>query len=300
MGNRETEGYDIVTAVLTIHVLLTYITVLAELEACQFRNRSPEETTEHMRPILAKYLPLSQNSSRNPDLELERKRDHYSHWTLRLAFSATDELRKRFARLETQLFRLRLLQDDSRERKAFIGDLNLQWESVTEEERLMWGDQLKAATGWWKNEEEDWFKVDWEQVPELVEQRKVFLKMGTAFVHVREQMTMVVGEFSRQLEAGLEVCLAPILTLRTAITSNLDILYSSQPALSLVWTKTTASPQSSPISPSPLQPPMPTTRLMPPRLATRLPSPLAPSTLSPYTSPCACKICTVSCARTAT
>jgi len=100
------------------------------------------------------------------------------------------------------------LQDDARERKAFISDLNLQWESVTDEEKAMWIDQLKAATGLWKNEDEDWFKVDWEQVPELVEQRKVFLRMGTAFVHVREQMTMVVGEFSRQLEAGLEVSTA--------------------------------------------------------------------------------------------
>ena len=159
-----------------------------------------------MRPILAKYLPLSQNSSRLPSIGVERKRDHYSHWTLRLAFSATEDLRKRFARLETQLFRLRLQQDDSRERRAFIADLKLQWENVTDEEKAMWGDQLKAATSWWKNDEEEWFKVDWEQVPELVEARKVFLKYGTAFVHVREQTSMVVGEFSRQLEAGLEVC----------------------------------------------------------------------------------------------
>ncbi|KAF1353377.1 DNA primase [Delphinella strobiligena] len=179
--------------------------VLAELEACQFRNRSPEETAEHMRPMLAKYLPLSQNSSRVSEIGVERKRDHYSHWTLRLAFAATEDLRKRFTRLETQLFRLRLQQDDARERKAFIADLNLQWDSVTDEEKAAFGDQLKAATGLWKNDEEDWFKVDWEQVPELVEQRKVLLKQGKAFVHVREQTSMVVGEFTRQLEAGLEL-----------------------------------------------------------------------------------------------
>jgi len=82
----------------------------------------------------------------------------------------------------------------------------MEWESVSDEEKTMWGDQLKNATGLYNNEEENWFKVDWEQVPELVEQRKVFLKMGKAFVHVREQLTMVVGEFTRQLEAGLEVC----------------------------------------------------------------------------------------------
>ncbi|KAL1306556.1 hypothetical protein AAFC00_005245 [Neodothiora populina] len=213
--------------------------VLAELEACQFRNRSPEETTEHMRPILAKYLPLSQNSSRASDIDVERKRDHYSHWTLRLAFSTTEDLRKRFARLETQLFRLRLLQDDSRERKAFIGDLKLEWDSVSDEEKSRIGEQLRAATGLWKGEEEDWFKVDWEQVPELVEQRKVLLKMGKAFVHVREQLSMVVGEFSRQLEAGLELSaralprmdednrLSPILTHLSKSFTAPDAAYSA-------------------------------------------------------------------------
>ncbi|GAB7352907.1 hypothetical protein MBLNU459_g3496t1 [Dothideomycetes sp. NU459] len=184
----------------------------------------PEETNEYMRPILAKHLPLSQNSSRSSSRELERKRDHYSHWTLRLAFSATEDLRKRFARLETQLFRLRLNQDDARERRDFIESLDMHWETVSDEEKALFGDALKAATGLWKGEEEGWFKVDWERVPEMVEQRKVLLKKGKAFVHVREQTSMVVGEFSRQLEAGLELAsralprmdednrLAPILT----------------------------------------------------------------------------------------
>lgn len=180
-------------------------TVLAELEACQFRNRSPEETSEYMRPILAKHMPLAQNSSRSSSLDLERKRDHYSHWTLRLAFSATEELRKRFARLETQLFKLRLVQDDARERRDFIENLNMSWETVSDEEKAELGDTLKAATGLYKSEDEAWFKVDWERVPELVEQRKVLLRRGRGYVHVREQTSMVVGEFSRQLEAGLEV-----------------------------------------------------------------------------------------------
>lgn len=158
-----------------------------------------------MRPILTKYLPLSQNSSRSASLQEERKRDHYSHWTLRLAFSATEDLRKRFARLESQLFKLRMSHDDVRERREFIESLNMSWETITEGEKQDFGEQLKAATGVWKDEEEDWFKVDWERVPELVESRKVLLKRGKAYVHVREQTTMIVNEFSRQLENGLEL-----------------------------------------------------------------------------------------------
>jgi len=95
--------------------------------------------------------------------------------------------------------------DDTRERREFIESLNMSWETVTEEEKKDFGEQLRAATGLWKDEEENWFKVDWERVPELVENRKVLLKRGKAFVHVREQTTMVVNEFSRQLEKGLEL-----------------------------------------------------------------------------------------------
>jgi DNA primase large subunit len=179
--------------------------VLAELEACQFRNRTPEETSEYMRPILEKHMRLSSNRSRSSEIGIERKRDHYSHWTLRLAFSATADLRQRFARLETQLFKLRMLQDDMVERKAFIDSLPMSWETVNDEDKNTWLDELKAATNVSKSDEENWFSVDWEKVPELVERRQVLLKKGRAYVHVREQTSMVVSEFARTLESGLEL-----------------------------------------------------------------------------------------------
>jgi DNA primase large subunit len=179
--------------------------VLAELEACQFRNKTPAETEEYMRPVLEKHLRLSSNRSRSSELAMERKKDHYSHWTLRLAFSGTADLRQRFARLETQLFKLRLQQDDGVERKAFIDSLPMSWETLGDEEKSLWLDELKAATNLMRGDEESWFKVDWEKVPELVERRQVLLKRGTAYVHVREQASMVVNEFSRTLESGLEL-----------------------------------------------------------------------------------------------
>ncbi|KAF4554106.1 Eukaryotic and archaeal DNA primase large subunit-like protein [Elsinoe fawcettii] len=198
--------------------------VLAELESCSYRSRTPEETASYMSSILTKHLPLSSNTSRSSSLDLERKRDHYSHWTLRLAFSATEELRKRFARLETQLFKLRLQQDDARERRAFIESLGLDWSVVSDAEKEELGETLRNATGWRRDEEQAWFKVPFEQVTELVETRRCLMRAGTAYVHVREQLGMVVAEFGRRLEAGLELAsralprmdendrLAPILT----------------------------------------------------------------------------------------
>jgi DNA primase large subunit len=55
-------------------------------------------------------------------------------------------------------------------------------------------------------EEESYFKVDWERVPELVESRRVFLKGGKAYVPGREQLSMVVAEFTQRLDKALEVC----------------------------------------------------------------------------------------------
>ena len=167
-----------------------------------------------MKPILAKHLPLAQNSTRSSTLQDERKRDHYSHFILRLAFAATEDLRRRFSRLETQLFKLRFQIDDARERRAFVDSLDFEWEKVGEEEKRRLADELAAASFKPKSasaEEDGWFKVDWEQVPELVEGRRVFLKRGKAYVPVREQTALVVNEFQRRLDQALEVCLFRLL-----------------------------------------------------------------------------------------
>lgn len=160
-----------------------------------------------MKPILDKYMPLS-SSSTNPALtHAERQKDHYSHFILRLAFASTEDLRRRFSRVETMLFRLRFQDSDTRDRQAFVEGLNLDWEPVTEEEKREHWEQLKAAAGGFlkKADEESWFKVDWERVPELVENRKVFLKAGKAYVPGREQLSLVVTEFTSRLEKALEV-----------------------------------------------------------------------------------------------
>lgn len=161
-----------------------------------------------MKPLLDKYLPLDSNSSASSQLQAQRQKDHYGHFILRLAFCSTEDLRRRFSRVETMLFRLRLMADDSRERAAFVASIGgLAWEPLTDDERKELATEL-AATAGWKNQPEDesWCKVDWDRVPDLVEGRRVFLKDGKAFVPGKEQMSMVVSEFTARLDKALEVC----------------------------------------------------------------------------------------------
>ncbi|KAH9909904.1 DNA primase, large subunit [Xylariomycetidae sp. FL2044] len=180
--------------------------ILAELEACSFRNKSPAETYAHMKPLLEKYLPMDSNTSSSSKLFAERQRDHYSHFILRLAFAQTEDLRRRFSRVETILFRLRLNEENSRDRNAFIQSINLDCEPITDDERTMYAAELAATSGYRKGgDEELWFKVDWERVPDLVEGRRAFLKAGKAYVPSREQTSMVVAEFTKRLERALEL-----------------------------------------------------------------------------------------------
>ena len=106
------------------------------------------------------------------------------------------------------LFRFRFQHDDSRERRAFIENLSLDWEPVSDEERNSVSEKLVQATpGLRRADDETWYKVDWERVPELVEKRSVFLYRGKAYVPGREQLSMVIAEFTARLERALEVCL---------------------------------------------------------------------------------------------
>lgn len=191
--------------------------VIAELEACSFRNRSPAETAAYMKPLLDKYLPLDSNSSAsNHDRrQNQRRKDHYSHFILRLAFCATEDLRRRFVRVETMLFRMRMMDEGLTERHNFVDSLSLDWEDVEDIEKHQYSSELAAisSTGGRKGGElgdssstsTSWKKVGWERVPELVEQRRVFVRRGKAYVPGKEQIAMVVSEFSTQLEKYLEV-----------------------------------------------------------------------------------------------
>ena len=165
-----------------------------------------------MSPILQRYFPLHSNTSSpsgclDAKLKAERQKDHYSHFILRLVFSTTEDLRRRFARVESALFRLRFQEDDTRERQAFVESLDFDWNLVSIEEKRELSAHLAHITPGSRRPEVEggWFKVDWESVPELVENRKVYLRGGKAYVPIREQMSMVFVEFGARLDKGLEV-----------------------------------------------------------------------------------------------
>ncbi|BFZ64447.1 DNA primase subunit pri2 [Saitoella coloradoensis] len=181
--------------------------VLGEIESSLFRGKKEAEMEATLKPLLDELLPLNSNNARTlkgSTIDEERKRDHYSHFILRLAFCRSEELRARFVRAETTLFKIRFAQEDVASRLAFIESLNFDWDPVSEEEKRALMDKLMAASGV-KTRDEPFFKVPFERVTELVSHRLVYLSRGFAYVPVSAQQTLVFTEFSQRLEKALEL-----------------------------------------------------------------------------------------------
>lgn len=80
------------------------------------------------------------------------------------------------------------------------------WDNKDLKEQLttVYGPAGRAADASWTLSSETFFKVPWTQVPELVQQRKVVLLAGSAFVSERDQLSLLLREFTDRLERSLE------------------------------------------------------------------------------------------------
>ncbi|RCH81500.1 hypothetical protein CU098_004655 [Rhizopus stolonifer] len=168
---------------------------------------------------LDEHLSLKSNSSKAENLYEERRKDHISHFVLRMAYCRSEDMRAWFVRQETTLFKFRFEQETTEEKKAFLQKLNLNWKMINEKEKdeirrelevcclallRSKGDTatLPVAEQFVKNE--TFFEVDFEKVPNMVGQRLVYLKAGKAYVPMSEQVNIVMNEYQEYLLKSLE------------------------------------------------------------------------------------------------
>lgn len=108
---------------------LDRLRVLAEIESSFVRNRSHEDLKTVVIQQQKKYLSLNSGTAQ-VDLGAERRKDHVSHFVLRLAFCRSEDLRKRFVKSEVMLFKIRFETDDKKEREDFMRSRNFGWVEV--------------------------------------------------------------------------------------------------------------------------------------------------------------------------
>ncbi|KAK2466981.1 hypothetical protein APHAL10511_001239 [Amanita phalloides] len=197
---------------------LDRLRILAEIESSAARNKSWAELKDFIDNQCKKYLPLDPNARRGEDSikdirDAERRKDHISHFVLRLAFCRSEDLRRRFVKAETTLFKIRYDKDQD-SRAGLLLSRNFDWLPVDEREKEVHKQDLVSLH--YKGTDDDdmkqkWFtnakfhKVRWTRVPDLVEKRSILLKNGWAYVPEIEQASMVYHEFEVHLEKAMEV-----------------------------------------------------------------------------------------------
>ena len=207
--------------------------ILIEIGNLQSQGTKYTDLIKLMSERVKLLMPLHSTNTLEPELLLkERRKDHYSHFILRLAFCRNEELRRKFVNAETFLFKLRYSQLTKAEKQQFISKLDLVWGEVTDEEKESLKDKLiathyndivmgfkqgtlGASSSYTQrssyNEEDIWAcikneklsKLPWSDVPDLVSTRKVVLFKGYAYVPEFLQMNLLANEFSKFLEEQL-------------------------------------------------------------------------------------------------
>ncbi|KAI9296106.1 hypothetical protein K502DRAFT_323989 [Neoconidiobolus thromboides FSU 785] len=181
------------------------LSVLKALEAANIRKKVGKELEEIFLRVSREHLPLAHISSTADNYKILRK-DHISHFILRLVFCRSEDLRAWFVKYESVLFNLRYAQSLASTKAQFVAKLGYGYEKVSESEKQQLKLQLKAAKfGGFGNDfdREDFFKIPFEKVPELVSGRQVFIKNGFAYVPNEYSSSWIIGEFKNILRTGL-------------------------------------------------------------------------------------------------
>ncbi|XP_067006911.2 DNA primase large subunit isoform X2 [Anabrus simplex] len=135
-----------------------------------------------------------------------RKRDHISHFILRLAYCRSDELRRWFIAREVELFRLRFLSLNTEGVKSFLQKNNLDYIPISEDEKNHLKENLLASTFIATPtfvEMTDFFKVPFSEVLDLVRSRKVYLNSGYAYIPSTDLFSVIQTIFRTNLSHAL-------------------------------------------------------------------------------------------------
>ncbi|XP_058103144.1 probable DNA primase large subunit isoform X2 [Magnolia sinica] len=164
------------------------------------RGKKPDEMEKLVSELWRTHM-RHQNAS-----EVINK-DIISHFVLRLVYCRTEDLRKWFLSIETILFRHRFRLESFDAQRMLMGEFNLPYKALSNAEFENVKDKLNQVarsinqplpTGMLVG-----MKVPFEEVPDLVAGRRVFMLKGYAYVAMNQVVSLVVTQFRSHLSKAL-------------------------------------------------------------------------------------------------
>ncbi|XP_078011429.1 LOW QUALITY PROTEIN: DNA primase large subunit [Phascolarctos cinereus] len=155
--------------------------------------------------IEIRRLKFSYRESSDDEFEA-RRRDHISHFILRLAYCQSEDLRRWLIQQEMDLFRFRfsILPPDTVQ--GFLKDSHLQFETISKEEKALHSQDILDSSmplGGNKYELEAVYKVPFADALDLFRGRKVYLERGFAFVPHQDIVSIILNDFRAKLSKAL-------------------------------------------------------------------------------------------------
>ncbi|KAF8100031.1 hypothetical protein N665_0232s0006 [Sinapis alba] len=164
------------------------------------RGRNPKEMDDLVDTLWKEHM-------RDPDVSVMFNKDIISHFVLRLVYCRSDELKKWFLSMETALFRHRFRLQNFETQRAIVGEFGLPYKAVTGaeleslKERL--GQVVRSLGQISPAVEAVYYKVPFEEVPDLVAGRRVLIQKGYAFVAGSQLVSLVVTQFRSHISKAL-------------------------------------------------------------------------------------------------
>ncbi|NXH63186.1 PRI2 primase, partial [Rhabdornis inornatus] len=135
-----------------------------------------------------------------------RRKDHISHFILRLAYCQSEDLRRWFLQQEMDLFRYRFNELTESLMQKFLEHVNLSFEAIGEDLKNELANELSMSTPGFslpKVKEQMFYKVGLADAVDLFRARKVFIKDGFAYVPFKEIDVIVLNNYRTKLSKAL-------------------------------------------------------------------------------------------------
>ncbi|KAM8953430.1 DNA primase large subunit [Pelodytes ibericus] len=148
----------------------------------------------------------SQLDEINNEIYDQRRKDHISHFILRLAYCQSEDLRRWFIQQEMDLFKFRFNMLSKEKIQDFLKLNDLEYIAISEDEKKLHQEDLMNSTfalSITRLEENEFYKVPFQAALELVRPRKVFLSQGFAYIPHKDIITIILNDFRTKMSKAL-------------------------------------------------------------------------------------------------
>lgn len=162
-------------------------------------------TEQYQSKLEAEIRKLKFSYRENLEDEYEpRRKDHISHFILRLAYCQSEDLRRWFIQQEMDLLRFRFSILPKDKVQDFLRDSHLHFEAISNEEKNLRAKEIIASSPHLNESPlESVYKIPFADALDLFRGRRVYLEDGFAYVLLKDIVAIILNEFRTKLSKAL-------------------------------------------------------------------------------------------------